>query len=99
MGAIGELLVAKNALPVLVSRVRGSDSQAGKEIKATVDRIAHIADANLHMIAEEIPCLAPASRQDAHALSTRHKVTGQLPPDKSRGAGNEDLRGHGNAAQ
>jgi len=44
MGAIGELLVAKNALPVLVSRVRGSDSQAGKEIKATVDRIAHIAD-------------------------------------------------------
>lgn len=44
MGAIGELLVAKNALPVLVSRVRASEGQAGKEIKAMVDRIAHIAD-------------------------------------------------------
>ena len=44
MGAIGELLVAKNALPVLVARVRSSDNQVGKEIKATVDAIAHIAD-------------------------------------------------------
>jgi two-component system chemotaxis sensor kinase CheA len=44
MGAIGELLVAKNALPVLIARIGGSAGQAGKEIKATVDRIAHITD-------------------------------------------------------
>ena len=44
MGAIGELLVAKNALPVLVSRVRSSDRQVSKEINETVARIAHIAD-------------------------------------------------------
>jgi two-component system chemotaxis sensor kinase CheA len=44
MGAVGELLVAKNALPVLVARARSADRQSGKEIKETVDRIAHIAD-------------------------------------------------------
>jgi two-component system chemotaxis sensor kinase CheA len=44
MGAIGELLVAKNALPVLVARVRTSDRGAGKEIDETVARIAHITD-------------------------------------------------------
>jgi two-component system, chemotaxis family, sensor kinase CheA len=43
MGAIGELLVAKNALPVLVARV-WTDRQAKKEISETVARIAHVAD-------------------------------------------------------
>ena len=45
MRAVGELLVAKNSLPILAERVRTSASHtASKEIKETGDRIAHIAD-------------------------------------------------------
>ena len=45
MRAVGELLVAKNSLPVLAERVRTAASHtASKEIKETGDRIAHIAD-------------------------------------------------------
>jgi two-component system, chemotaxis family, sensor kinase CheA len=45
MRAVGELLVAKNSLPVLAERVRTSASHtASKDIKEVGDRIAHIAD-------------------------------------------------------
>jgi two-component system, chemotaxis family, sensor kinase CheA len=45
MRAVGELLVAKNALPVLAERVRTeANGVAGKEIRETGNRIAHIAD-------------------------------------------------------
>jgi two-component system chemotaxis sensor kinase CheA len=45
MRAIGELLVAKNALPVLATRVRtAAGNVASKEIEETGVRIAHIAD-------------------------------------------------------
>ncbi len=45
MRAIGELLVAKNSLPVLAARIRTASSHTvSKEIKETGDRIAHIAD-------------------------------------------------------
>jgi two-component system chemotaxis sensor kinase CheA len=44
MRAIGELLVAKNALPLLAKRVDTDRHAVGKEIKETGDRIAHIAD-------------------------------------------------------
>ena len=44
MAAIGELLIAKNALPILAARLDGARHGVAKDLKESGEHIAHIAD-------------------------------------------------------